>query len=250
MRFSVLALMAACALFLTAPGAKADAVGTLVLTSGTGEMSLTINTIMFGTPTDSTSIPPGAYAQVASGTNLTFVGGPMAPGDGVTMANLIFPPIPVTNWMTFLGFPNLKYTVTGEGPGSPDTNCAALAVTQTCSPFPGDPVVLELGSGSTTDLSLSLNGTVTDGTLAENWVGSITATITENLPNGAAPTPGDIQAYFAADPDGALTVAYSGSFTSRTDVTTTPEPGTFGMMLIASGLLGLAYTMRLLATAK
>lgn len=247
MRFSALALTSVCALFLTVSGAKANAIGTLVVTSGTGELTVTIDTIMFGTPTDSTSNPPGADAQVASGTNLTFSGGPLAIDDAVNMSNLSFPPsFPITNWMTFPGFANLKYTVTSEGPGSSNTDCAGLSVSQTCSPFAGDPVVLELEAGNTTEASLALGGTVTDGTGTVSWVGGISSFLTNLLPNGAAPTPGNIQAYFAANPNGSLTLENGGSFTS----TSVPEPGTIVMMIIGSSLIGIAALLRRRGTAK
>jgi len=247
MRFSVVVLAVVCALFLTAPFASASPIGTVIITSGTGELTVTISQILFGTPTDSTSNPTGADGEVASGTNLTFSGGPLVIGAGVDTSNLSFPPtFPITNWMTFPGFPNLKYTVTSEGPGSSDTNCAGLAISQTCSPFAGDPVVLELEAGNITEASLAMAGTMTDGTAVVYWVGGISSFITNDLPNGAVPTPGNIQAYFVANPTGALTLEYGGSFTTTSIV---PEPGT--IILIGTGLIGLSmFLLRRRLTAK
>ena len=232
-------------LFLAACAANASVIGELKITSGSGVLTVTSNTITWGT--DTTSIPAGYNAEVASPTptSLTFVGGPLTLGEGVDMVNLTLPPVlPINNFMTFALHPNLDYTLTGEGPGSTNYNCAGLANFAVCSPFAGDPVTLQLYNG-TTVATLSLNGTVTDGSGPISvWSGTVTANIVANLPDGTAPTPGDIQNYFNTHPNGALTLGNAGDFTA----TVAPEPGSLAM--IGGGLIGLAAMLRRRRAAK
>ena len=239
-------LSAICISLLCLSVAHASVAGDLKTTTGSAVLTVTINSIVFGT--DTTSVPPGANEEVAGGTTLTCSGCPLTPGTAVNMQNLFFPPpLPIANWMTFPTHPNLTYTLSGEGPGSSNTNCAGLANFGTCSAFAGDPVVLELFNG-TTIASLSLNGTVTDGVgLPSIWNGSLTANLVNPLPDGSSPTPGNIQNYFATHPNGSLLLGSAGDFVASV----TPEPGTltmFGLgLLVISGVIRFRTRVR---TAK
>ena len=220
------------ALFLAACAANATVIGNLSLTSGTGELTVTATSIVWGTDTSTTPVSNG---ETTNATTLSFVGGPLATGSAVDMANLTINVIPSTPFMTFPNYPNLVYTLTAEGPGSSNLNCAGLSNTQTCSPFAGDPVVLEL-LGGTTVASIFLQGTVTDGHGVSTWSGTVTANIVTPLPDGSAPTPGDIQNYFATHPNGSLTLPNTGTF----NASAAPEPGSFALMGAGLFLLGAA----------
>jgi len=156
--------------------------------------------------------------------------------------------LPLNDFMTFTGTP-LDFTLTGLGPGSSNTNCAALMNLGTCSiPLGGgftSPVVLELQNGSTV-ASLTVFGTVTDGTgVVSVWSGTLSTTLTADLstytssPNvSGAPIPGDIEAYFAAHPGGAITSTHSDTF-----LAIIPEPTTMALVL-GSLLVGVGATRR------
>jgi len=183
--------------------------------------------------------------DVNTATNLTFAGGPLATSEGI-LINGGFPlgaPPPLTAqvfnpFLQFAGHANLKFTLLGVDPGSANTNCAFLLTGQSCSILEnGTPSnVVLTRSGSNTNVSLSMFGTVTDGAGVSQWVGGFSAT----LPNI---TPLEVAQFFCgADAScSALEIinsptvevrSVSGSFLAFTPV---PEPKT--TVLIGAGLI-------------
>jgi len=211
-------------------------------TDGTGtnaDITITLTSINFG---------PNPNLQVTSST-LTYGAGstPLSVGTLGDIANASAALLPLNDFMTYAGTP-LDFTLVGVGPGSSNTNCAGLANFGTCSiPLGGgfiSPIVLELQNGDTV-ASLTVFGTVTDGTgTISSWSGTLSATLTQPLSNytnpaspNEPPTPGDIEAYFAANPTGSITTSHGDTFTAAV----IPEPESwalmFGGFLMGAGVL-------------
>jgi len=211
-------------------------------TGSNGDTTLTLTSISFGPSTNllvtSSSLSYGVGSLIAL---------PIGTLGDIANASAL----PLDDFITFAGTP-LDFTLTGLGPGSTNTDCADLANFQTCSiPLGGgfiSPVVLELQNG-TTVASLTVFGTVTDGTgVTSNWSGTLSASLTQDLNAGnpvltnpvdpltgmEAPTPGNIEAYFAADPGGSITSPHEDTF-SVVLPAAIPEPTTWSLML--GGLL-------------
>jgi hypothetical protein len=182
---------------------------------------------------------------------LTFVGGPLAVGEGIHVNNndlTVSPPsaADANTFLTFAAHPNLVFSISWPpGPGSANTDCStANANGLSCSVFAGSPGVLTYQNGHTV-VSLGVTGKASDtgiGGLAagSNYTGGFSQTYTDLLPNGTAPTPRNIQLYFcpsgtctAADfaSGRSLTSSQSGSFTASA----VPEPQTTALVL--GGLL-------------
>jgi len=240
----------ACLFF--ASNASATVMGTL-LSGSTGTVTATLNNVVFNT--DPAAIGVCALgpcnSDVATSTSLTFVGGPLAVGEGIHVNNndltLTAPsPADANTFLTFAAHPNLVFSIVWPpGPGSPNTNCAtANSNGLSCSVFAGSPGVLTYQNGHTV-ISLSVNGKASDTGVAglaggSNYSGGFSQTFTDTLPNGTAPTPQNIQLYFC--PSGtctpadfasgrSLTSSQSGSFTASA----VPEPQTTALVL--GGLL-------------
>jgi hypothetical protein len=248
--------------------ASADVTNTL-LSGSSGNVTISLNSVFFNN--DSAAVG-GGNSDVASGTNLAFAGcasgvlgtpGCLGPQEGITInnADLTLSPPSTANANTFLTFaahPNLVFSMTWPpGPGSPNTSCAtANSNGLSCSVFAGSPEVLTFLNGHTS-LSLGVTGKASDAGVAglatgSTYIGGFSETITA-LPNGADPTPQNIQLYFcpsgtctAADFSSgkSITTSQSGSFTA-TDTDVVPEPssillsalGTITMLLLGTGLL-------------
>ena len=248
--------------------ASASVTGT-VLTGSSGNVTLSLNSVIFNT--DSAAIGGGS-SDVASGTSLTFAGcasgvlgspGCLALQEGVTINNtdLTLTAPSAANASTFLTFaahPNLVYSINWPpGPGSANTNCAtANANGLSCSIFAGSFLVLTYDNGDTF-FGLGVNGKASDtgvaglATSKSSYTGGFSEFFTATLPNGMAPTPLNIQDYFctgapsvsgggntctAADFASGknITTSQSGSFTAI-DTTQTPEPST--VVLSSIGML-------------
>lgn len=83
-------------------------------------------------------------------------------GSGATLATLTAGmAFPVTNFLTLAARPDAHFTLSSLGPGSPNTNCAAVGLFQTCSPV-GSPLVLT-DTPTGTVVGFNATGTVTDG---------------------------------------------------------------------------------------
>ena len=251
--------------------ASADVTNT-VLTGSSGNFTLSLKSIVFNN--DPAAIG-GGNSDVASGTNLTFEGCPTgvlgSPGclsaqEGVTVnnADLTSTPPSASNANTFLTFaahPNLVFSASTLGPGSPNTNCAtANGNGLSCSIFAGSSIILTYANGDTF-LSFGVSGKASDtgvGGLARgsDYKGGFSDFFSSLLPNGTAPTPQNIQLYFcpgvvctAADftSTKSITSSQSGSFTAddSSHIPPVPEPsslllsalGSITLLLVGTGLL-------------
>jgi hypothetical protein len=231
------------ALFLVT-AASASVIGNLVIGTD-GNITVTLTSATFGP--DPTSVPPGFQAAVAMGTNLTFTGGPLAVGEGVGIASpLTAASVPENDFLSFAAHPNLIYSLATLGPGSANTNCAAVTmVGQSCSVFAGSPIVLTWQSATSSSASFAVTGKASDTGLGgvatgSNYSGLFSEPLVNLLPNGMLPTPANIQAYFC--PSGTCTAAdfasgrsVSSAFAGNFFATTVPEPETTALVL--GGLL-------------
>jgi hypothetical protein len=244
--------IAAVGSLLFVPNASATVMGTL-LSGSTGTVTATLTSVVFNP--DPSAIGVCALgpcnSDVATSTSLSFTGGPLAVGEGIHVNNndlsLTAPSAAdASTFLTFAAHANLVFSITWPpGPGSSNTNCAtANANGLSCSVFAGSPGVLTYQNGHTV-VSLGVAGKVSDTGVAglaagSNYTGGFSQTYTNLLPNGALPTPQNIQLYFcpsgtctAADFSSgrSLTSSQSGSFTASA----VPEPQTTALVL--GGLL-------------
>lgn len=245
-------------------GASADVTNTL-LTGSTGTATFSLQSFSFNNDPEpgafcTTTLGRGCNSDVTTNTTLSFVGGPLAVGEGIYVNNndltLTAPSMTDANqFLTFASHPNLVFSMSSLGPGSSNTNCATASSNGlSCSVFAGSIEVLTFLNGHTS-LSLGVSGKASDtgvGGLAggSTYIGGFSETITA-LPNGAAPTPANIQLYFC--PTGvcqpsdfasgkSITTSQSGGFTATEVV---PEPssillsalGAITMLLLGTGLL-------------
>ena len=245
--------------------ASASVINTL-LTGSSGTVTASLSSLTFNN--DSAAVG-GGNSDVAAGSNLAFAGcasgvlgspGCLVLQEGITVNNndltLTAPSAANANtFLTFAAHPNLVFSIVWPpGPGSTNTNCAtANSNGLSCSVFAGSPAVLTYLNGDTF-IGFGVHGKASDtgvGGLAtgSTYSGGFSVFFTDNLPNGTAPTPQNIQLYFC--PTGtctagdfssgkSITSSHSGSFTALSGV---PEPATFSMILLG-GLLVSAGSLR------
>jgi hypothetical protein len=219
------------------PVASASVIGNLsensCTTGGTSGVTVTASTITWLPAAVS---PPNAGCITSgNGTTLTYNSGtPLgttAPGTIMDLTlNPSFPP--VNDFMEFvIGSTTVDFELTSIGPGSSNTNCAALTIGQACS-VANSPFILALSGTTSSVIYLAVGGQVTDnGTTWNNWTGVFSTTI----PNQ---TPAQIQSIFGPGGVGSLTSTQSGTFTA----TVLPEPAS--MTLLGAGLLAIAMAAR------
>jgi hypothetical protein len=227
------------ALFLVTV-ASASVMGNLDIGSG-GMITVTITSATFSPDPSSTPAGPPWDAEVAVGTSLTFTGSPLLTTEGVDISSpLTAASVGENNFLTFAAHPLLVYSLLGIGPGSSNTNCAAAVnVGDSCSVFAGSPIILTRTSNGTS-ASFSVNGKASDTgaaglATASTYNGTLSEPLVQPLPNGLAPTPANIQAYFCpggvCDQTKSISTPFSGNFFA----TTVPEPQTTALVL--GGLL-------------
>ena len=221
----------ACAFFFMTPGAMASVIGSLVIDGGT--VTVTNTSLSWS----STPTPPtvDAISTLTYGPSSTLLAG----GTDVNLMNLP-QALPLNDFMTFSGVSGLDFTLDTVGPGSSNTDCSPTGLAANsgdCSSVLGQVIVLSQQSTGT-EASLSVTGTVTDGTgVTSYWIGLFSETIVSLPGVSGVVTPLEIQQYFGGpnSPNGAsLPESYSGSF----NVSITPEPSTIALTLLGGGLLG------------
>jgi hypothetical protein len=246
---------------LMVSNASASVINTL-LTGSTGTVTVSLPSLIFNNDPAAlpagctTTLGRGCNSDVATSTSLSFIGGPLATGEGIYVNNndltLTAPSAADANtFLTFASHPNLVFSmVWPPGPGSPNTNCAtANSNGLSCSVFAGSPIVLTYLNGHTS-ASVGVIGKASDTGVAglaggSTYTGGFSQTFTDLLPNGTAPTPQNIQLYFCpgvvcTPADFAsgrnVTTSQSGSFTAST----IPEPssvflGSLGIVMLLVG---------------
>jgi len=196
---------------LLVSNASASVINTL-LSGSTGNVTVSLNSVIFNNDPEpgagcTTTLGRGCNSDVASGTSLTFTGGPLSVGEGIYVNNndltLSAPSAADANqFLTFAAHPNLVFSIVWPpGPGSANTNCAtANSNGLSCSVFAGSPIILTYANGNTF-VGLGVHGNASDTGVAglatgSSYTGGFSEFFTALLPNGATPTPQNIQLFF------------------------------------------------------
>jgi len=247
--------VAAIAVMFAVGVASASPIGFLGIGSQ-GFVQASLTSINFTADPSALPVPgPPWNGSVNAATTLSFSGGPLMTGEGILINNgqaFGTPPPPGAGLFNpFLQFelhPNLLYILTSVDAGASNTNCAALANGQSCSILVAgtpSPVILQR-NGSSTNVSISLNGFVIDGVGSTPWTGGFSATIAGMLPidivhffcgADATCTAGEAAASPTLD-----VRSVSGSFFASS--VPVPEPNTLSLFLAGGGLMLIGIVCR------
>lgn len=169
----------------------------------------------------------GSSGCIVTGSAITYNSGtPLPIGTLGTILDLPAGPLPVLDFMTFTGHPDLHFDLLGIGPGPSNTDCASLANFEVCAAFAGSPFSLQLLNGQSV-VSLGAFGVAYDAVAPNStWSGSFSVTISDK-------TPAQIQAIILAG--GSVQSTHAGNFT----LVATPEPATLGITGLALLALGM-----------
>lgn len=190
-----------------------------------GEVTVSETSIVWAT----VGLVPGCI-DTGAGTAVTYSGGTL--GSGVTGSILALTaggPSPVNDFMTFQGT-TLDFVLTAfVTPSTTNgTNCSTTTSGQTCVVFAGSPFLLTNLGLAGTQISLSAEGTVTDGLVTSDWYGSFSTQL--NI------APASIQS--TEQGGGSISSTEAGQFTAYA----TPEPASWTM--IGGGLIALAMAAK------
>jgi hypothetical protein len=251
-----------------------------LLTGSSGTVTTTSTSLTFNPDSAAigTACPSGGSPcnnDVATGTVLTFntcasgaldTAGCLATREGLIVQTLSAAAVnPNAAFITFASHPNLDFSLTGitvYGPGTANStvtsNCATITTGQNCVIFPGAAVLLTQKSSTSSGAAVDLQGRASDtglGGLATGnlWTGGWSVTLTQPLPNGATPTPANIQLFFCGTNNvtsaaqcnngASLSTSNAGTF-FVTPTATVPEPESIALTMIGSGLIGLGVWRR------
>jgi hypothetical protein len=116
------------------------------------------------------------------------------------------------------------YSFTADAPTpSSFPVCVGNGTDTSCTPFAGSPFTLTAVSPSTTEVGLSINGTVTDGVQTVPFTSLFSSNPTQSIP------------MILAEISAGVSASWSSEFSVNTTIGTVPEPGT--SVLILGGLL-------------
>jgi hypothetical protein len=257
--------LATLAVVLALGTASASVTGTLALGSASGVLA-TLSSLEF--QDDPNAVPTG-QAHVADTTDLSFIGGPLAVSEGVTINNgapfLAFAPLPIAEWFEFAAHANLVFQLNEVVASGASTNClAAVGNGSTCSLFIQtdafgsfvSPVILQNNGSGGTVASITFRGVASDTGLAglatgNLWSGSFAPTISDMTPIEIARLlcGDDYDATLTctqADVDANIELevpSNSGTFVV-TLAPEIPEPSTVSLMGIGAGLMVVGFLRR------